>query len=202
MTRVLLIEGDSRVRQLVQGGLGTRGFTVTAAPDGPSAVESLRTCPVDVVLLDPALPDRSGRALLATIQAARPRLPVISLTARGGERFSAAGLAAQIRAQLRLRDDGAALIEVGALALDLARHRASIGGSSAMLSARETSLLAAFMRHAGEVLSRDQLLRQVWEIEFDPGSNVVDVYVGALRRKLGAHVIETIRGRGYRLPVP
>jgi DNA-binding response OmpR family regulator len=195
MPRVLLIEADCRVRQVVQGGLAMRGFTVIAVPDGVAAAAALRASALDVVLLDPVLPDLNGLTLLAAVRAARPDLPVMLLT--GAD--DVASLAAQIRA--RLRDQAAVLVEVGSLALDLARHRASIGKSSAALSARESSLLAAFMRHAGEVLSRDQLLRQVWEIDFDPGSNVVDVYVGALRRKLGARVIETVRGRGYRLPI-
>jgi DNA-binding response OmpR family regulator len=85
------------------------------------------------------------------------------------------------------------------LKLDLATHRATLNDQSVLVSARETALLAAFLRHPGEVLSREELLRQVWEIEFDPGSNVVEVYVSALRRKLGMEVIETVRGRGYRL---
>jgi DNA-binding response OmpR family regulator len=115
--------------------------------------------------------------------------------------FSLAELAARIRLRLRKRDQTTSLIEAGRLVLDLASHRASIGDNSALLSARESTLLAAFMRHAGEVLSRNELLRLVWETEFDSGSNVVDVYVRVLRRKLGAQVIETVRGRGYRLRV-
>jgi DNA-binding response OmpR family regulator len=93
------------------------------------------------------------------------------------------------------------VLEVGPLSLDLAGHRASLADRSVSLSARESSLLAAFARHAGEVLSREELLRQVWELDFDPGSNVVEVYVSALRRKLGPQVVETVRGRGYRLRV-
>jgi len=114
---------------------------------------------------------------------------------------SVAELAVRIRARLRWREERGTLVEVGPLVLDLAGHRASLGSESALLSARETSLLAAFIRHAGEVISRDELLRRVWEIDFDPRSNIVDVYVGALRRKLGTNVIETVRGRGYRLRV-
>jgi DNA-binding response OmpR family regulator len=216
MTRVLLIEDDCRIRQLVQTGLGARGFSVVAAPDGAAGVEVLRTRTVDLVLLDLMLPDVDGFALLAAIRSARPRLPVIALTARDDERskldgldggaddyvtkpFSLAELAARMRARLRWREEGGTLLEAGALALDLASNRVSLGGQSVLLSARESSLLAAFLRHAGEVLPRDELLRLVWEIDFDPGSNVVDVYVASLRRKLGANVIETVRGRGYRL---
>ena len=216
MTRLLLIEDDARIRQLVRASLGARGFSVVAAPDGAAAVDVLRAQAVDLVLLDLMLPDVDGFALLAAIRAARPRLPVIALTARDDQRsklagldggaddyvtkpFSLAELAARIRARLRWREEGGTLVEAGPLTLDLASNRASVGGDSVLLSARESALLAALMRHAGEVLSRDELLRLVWQIDFDPGSNVVDVYVAALRRKLGANVIETVRGRGYRL---
>jgi DNA-binding response OmpR family regulator len=215
---VLLIEEDSRIRRLVREGLDASGFTVITAGDGGSAVEVLRRRAVDVVLLDLVLPDVDGLALLAAIRATRPQLPVIALTPRDDESskldglnygaddcvtkpFSLAELAARIRLRLRERDQTSSLIEAGRLVLDLASHRASIGDSSALLSARESTLLAAFMRHAGQVLSRTELLRLVWETDFDSGSNVVDVYVRVLRRKLGAQVIETVRGRGYRLRV-
>jgi two-component system copper resistance phosphate regulon response regulator CusR len=218
LTRVLLIEHDGRVRQRVQDDLRARGFAVNVAPDGASGIEALRRDAVDVVLLDLVLPDVDSYALLAAIRSARARMLVIALTAGDDERsqlggldcgaddyvtkpFSPEELAARIRARLCWRDHGATVVEAGSLVLDLANHRALIGNNSVLLSARESSLLAAFMRRAGEVLSRNELLRLVWEIEFDPGSNVVDVYVGALRRKLGAHVIETVRGRGYRFGV-
>jgi DNA-binding response OmpR family regulator len=218
MTRVLLIEDDRGIGQFLQTGLGARGFTVTVAPSGTSAVEFLRGRAVDLVLLDLVLSDVDGFALLAAIRAGRPRLPVIALVAREDEcsqvealdggaddyvtsPFSVAELAARMGARLRSRGEHGTLVEAGPLALDLATHRATVGADSASLSAREASLLAAFIRHADEVLSRHELLRLVWEIEFDPGSNVVDVYVAALRRKLGASLIETVHGRGYRLRV-
>jgi DNA-binding response OmpR family regulator len=173
---------------------------------------------VDLVLLDLALPDVDGFSLLAAIRAARPRLPVIVLAAEDDEQlrvaafaggaddcicgaFSLAELAARIEARLRRHEERGTVLEVGPLSLDLAGHRASLADRSVSLSARESSLLAAFARHAGEVLSREELLRQVWELDFDPGSNVVEVYVSALRRKLGPQVVETVRGRGYRLRV-
>src|SRR5207244_12492703 len=109
-------------------------------------------------------------------------------------------LAARIHARLRWLEVDGALLEAGPLRLDLATHRATLNGRSVLVSAREAALLAAFLRHPGEVLSREELLRQGWELEFDPGSNVVEVYISALRRKLGDGVIETVRGRGYRLP--
>jgi DNA-binding response OmpR family regulator len=218
MTRLLLIEDDARIREVVEAGLGARGFCVTSAPDGGSGIEILRSVQVELVLLDLMLPDVDGFALLAAIRAARPRLPVIALTARddpgsklagleGGaddyvtKPFSLAELAARIRARLRWREEGGTLVEAGPLTLDLASNQAWIGPRSAVLSAREACLLATFARRGGEILSREELLRLVWQIEFDPGSNVVDVYVRAIRRKLGNEVIETVRGRGYRLRV-
>jgi two-component system, OmpR family, response regulator len=218
MTYVLLIEDDGRIRRIVETGLEARGFVVTSAPDGSAGIEVLRTGAVDLVLLDLVLPDVDGFALLGAIRQARPRLPVIALTALDDVRsklngfdggaddyvtkpFSLAELAARIQARLRWREQGGTLVEAGPLRLDLATNRASLGEHSVLLSAREAALLAAFLRHGGEVLSRSELLRLVWEIEFDPGSNVVDVYVAALRRKLGANVIETVRHRGYRLAV-
>jgi DNA-binding response OmpR family regulator len=162
------------------------------------------------------LPDVDGIALLAAIRAARPRLPLIALTAlddepsrldgfaRGADDcvtkpLSVAELTARMEARLRSRELSATLVTEGPLSLDMSNNRASIGERVVALSPRERSLLATFLHHAGEVLSREELLRLVWELEFDPGSNVVDVYVAALRRKLGPQVIETIRGRGYRL---
>src|SRR5256885_1656198 len=100
-----------------------------------------------------------------------------------------------------LRTRGFAVLSAGDLTLDLTGHRVMLDGRAIALAAREVSLLATFLRHPGEVLSRERLLRLVWEIDFDPGSNVVDVYVSALRRKLGSRVIETVRHRGYRLGV-
>jgi DNA-binding response OmpR family regulator len=218
MTQLLLIEDDPRIRQIVEEGLGARGFAVASVPDGASGIGALRTRPIDLVLLDLMLPDLDGFVLLGAIRTARPRLPVIALTARDDARskldgfnggaddyvtkpFSLAELAARIRARLRWREQGGTVLEAGPLTLDLASNFASLDECAAVLSKREACLLAAFMRRAGEVLSRDELLRLVWQIDFDPGSNVVDVYVAALRRKLGPNVVETVRGKGYRLRV-
>jgi two-component system copper resistance phosphate regulon response regulator CusR len=218
VARVLLIEDDGRIRALVEAGLAARGFSVIAVPDGTSAIGILRARSPDLVLLDLMLPDVDGFALLAAIRATHPRLPVIALTARDDERskldgfaggaddyvtkpFSLAELAARIKARLRWREEDGTRLAAGPLTLDLANHRASLAGQSVPLSARESALLASFFHRAGDVLTREQLLRLVWELDFDPGSNVVDVYVAALRRKLGPSVIETVRGRGYRMRV-
>ena len=216
VTQLLLIEDDARIRRVIETGLGARGFAVASAPDGARGIVLLRSLPVELVLLDLMLPDIDGFALLQAIRTARPRLPVIAVTARDDPRslldgfeggaddyvtkpFSLAELAARIRARLRWREDGGTLVEAGSLKLNLATNRASIGEETVQLSAREAALLAAFARQGGQVLSRELLLQRVWEIKFDPGSNIVDVYVAALRRKLGARLIETVRGRGYRL---
>jgi DNA-binding response OmpR family regulator len=218
MLRVLLIEQDVRIQELVRSGLSARGFSVTGVSDGLGAIELLRNRSLDVVLLDLTLPDVDGLALLTAIRRTRPRLPLIALTADGDMRskldafsrgaddcvtkpFSLTELAARIHTRMRWRAEGSAVVEAGLLTLDLATQRAVLGGRSVMLSSRESALLATFLRYPGEVLARDDLLRLVWEIEFDPGSNVVDVYVAALRRKLGSEVIETVRGQGYRLGV-
>lgn len=211
---VLLIEDDPRIREVVERGLHARGFTVTSAPEGASGIDLFRKLDVDLVLLDLVLPDIRGMRLLEELRALRPRIPLIVLTALdditskvGGleagaddyitKPFSIDELAARIRARLRWLGDEPVL-KAGGLTIDLAAHRAVLEGREVPLSARELALLAAFMRHQGQVLSRTQLLEMVWDVDFDPGSNVVEVYVAALRRKLGAHVIETVRRLGYR----
>jgi DNA-binding response OmpR family regulator len=218
MMHVLLIEDDARIRDIVERGLGARGFVVSSASDGESGADLARKLDVDLVLLDLILPGRQGLDILEEIRSAKPRLPVIALTALddtgskiGGleagaddyvtKPFSVEELAARIRARLRWTDEDGGVLKSGPLTLDLAAHRAVMDGKEVALSARELELLAAFMRHPGQVLTRGQLLRLVWNLEFDPGSNVVEVYVGALRRKLGSGFIETVRGTGYRFNV-
>jgi DNA-binding response OmpR family regulator len=218
LVQVLLVTGEDPFQADAEAGLIARGFSVMRVVDGASAIKWLRVRRVDLVLLDLDLPDVDGIALLTAIRAARPHLPVIALTAsddedqrldgfaRGADDcvdvpFSIPELTARMVARLRGRERSYTLVRAGPLSLDIARNRAAIGDRVVALSPREGSLLAAFLRHAGEVLSREDLLSLVWELEFDPGSNIVDVYVAALRRKLGPEVIETIRGRGYRLRV-
>lgn len=218
-THVLLIEDDARIRDIVEQGLGARGFVVTSAPDAETGMDLAEKLDVALILLDLVLPGRQGLDALGGLKAAKPDVPVIALTALddtgskvGGldagvddyvtKPFSVEELAARIRARLRRRDDGEGVLKSGGLTVDLAAHRAVLEGREIALSARELSLLAAFMRHRGQVLSREQLLRLVWEMDFDPGSNVVEVFVAALRRKLGSAIIETVRGTGYRFVGP
>ena len=219
MGHVLLIEDDPRIREIVERGLGARGFVVSSAPDGESGLELAGKLDVDLVLLDLLLPGKSGLKVLEELRSLRPRLPVIAVTALddqgskvGGldagaddyvtKPFSVEELVARIRARLRWAEEDGGVLKAAGLTLDLAAHRAVLEGREVALSARELELLAAFMRHPGQVLSRTQLLRLVWDLDFDPGSNVVEVYVGALRRKIGAPFIETVRGSGYRFVVP
>jgi DNA-binding response OmpR family regulator len=219
VAHVLLIEDDERIREIVEQGLGARGFTVTSASDGPTGAELARKLEVGVVLLDLVLPHRTGLEVLQEIRTAKPRLPVIAVTALddtpsrvGGldagaddyvtKPFSIEELAARIRARLRRSEEPEVALKAGPLTVDLVAHRAVLDGHEIALSARELSLLATFVGHAGQVLSRTQLLERVWGFTFDPGSNVVEVYVATLRRKLGPAWIETVRGLGYRLIVP
>jgi DNA-binding response OmpR family regulator len=215
MTHVLLIEDDSRIREIVERGLGARGIVVSSAPDGGAGIDLASKLDVDLVLLDLILPGKGGLEVLEELRDLKPRLPVIALTAVddtgskiGGldagvddyitKPFSVEELVARIRARLRWQDAEDGTLKAGPLTVDLAAHRAFLDGREVQLSAREISLLATFLRHPGQVLSRDQLLRLVWDLDFDPGSNVVEVYVSALRRKLGQGFIETVRGLGYR----
>jgi DNA-binding response OmpR family regulator len=218
MPHVLLIEDDPRIREIVERGLGARGFVVSSASDGPAGLDLASKLDVDLVLLDLLLPGRDGLSVLEDLRAAKPRLPVIAVTALDdtGSRvsglnagaddyitkpFSVDELAARVRARLRWADDEGGVLQAGPLTLDLASHRVIKDGAEVALSARELELLATFMRHPGQVLSRAQLLDHVWGLDFDPGSNVVEVYVAALRRKIGSGAIETVRGSGYRFVI-
>src|SRR5207237_8687770 len=116
--------------------------------------------------------------------------------------FSLEELAARVRARLRAREADAGALKAGALTVDPVAHRAVLNGREVPLSARELALLAAFVRHNGQVLSRSQLLDMVWDLNFDPGSNVVEVYVAALRRKIGAGWMDTVRRMAYRFATP
>jgi DNA-binding response OmpR family regulator len=170
----------------------------------------------DLLILDLGLPGWDGHQVLAEIRGRGERLPVMILTARKGIGETVAGLEGGAddyitkpfrfeellaRVKVRLRDRGTAdlgAIEVGGVRLDLKTRRAEVGGREVELSAREFLMAETLMRHHGQVLSREALLSRVWGYDFDPGSNVVDVYVGYLRRKLGKDLIETVRGMGYR----
>ena len=217
MARVLIAEDEGRIASFLEKGLRANGFTTTVVTDGPTASAAARDADFDLLLLDLRLPGRDGLAVLAEIRRRGDRLPVIVLTARDAVSDRVAGLEqgaddyvtkpfsfdellARIRVQLRgTGTEETTLLRSGDLVLDLRTRRIAVDERLVELTAREFALLETFLRHPGQVLSRQQLLSQVWGYDFDPGSNVVDVYVRYLRRKLGGDRIETVRGMGYRL---
>ena len=219
MTRILIAEDEERIASFLEKGLRANGFTTVVAPDGPSAAGIARDDAFDLLILDLGLPGLDGFEVLSRIRARGERMPVIILTARDGvpdrvegltrgaddyvvKPFSFEELLARVRARLREDAGETTLLRAGDLVLDLRTRRAQIGDRSVELTAREYALLEVFLRHADQVLSREQLLSHVWGYDFDPGSNVVEVYVRYLRKKLGDGVIETVRGMGYRLAAP
>ena len=217
MTRVLIVEDEARIASFIEKGLRANGLTPTVVANGVSGLDMVMTGEFDLVVLDIGLPAMDGFTVLRRLRQARSQVPVIVLTARdsvtdtvaaleGGANdymakpFKFEELLARIR--LRLRADHAPEVTVlqhGDVSLDLRTRRAAVDGRTVELSAREFALAEMFWRNPGQVLSREQLLSHVWGYDFDPSSNVVDVYVGYLRKKLGASLIQTVRGMGYRL---
>jgi DNA-binding response OmpR family regulator len=217
LTRILIVEDEPRIVSFLERGLKSVGYSTIAVDRGKDAVALARDDAFDLMILDLGLPDFDGQRVLAQIRTRGERLPVIILTARDGVEDTVRGLEGGAddyvtkpfrfeellaRLRLRLRDEAtteSTVLVAGILKLDLRSRRASVGERVVELTAREFALLETMLRHAGQVLSREQLLSHVWGYDFDPGSNVVDVYVRYLRRKLGDGVIETVRGMGYRL---
>ena len=217
MSRILIAEDEARIASFLEKGLRSNGFATSVAEDGPSAVQMARDADFDLLILDLGLPGLDGQDVLREIRARRERLPVIILTARQEVADTVAGLDAGAddymtkpfrfeellaRVRARLRDPGRSeqtVLTVRDVVIDLRTRRAIVKGRPVELSAREFALAETLFRHRGQVLSREQLLSHVWGYDFDPGSNVVDVYVGYLRKKLGHNLIETARGTGYRL---
>lgn len=218
MTRILIAEDEERIVSFLEKGLRSSGYVTTAVFSGPDALAYARDDDFDLLILDLGLPGLDGQEVLRQLRARGERLPVVILTARDGVEDTVAGLEGGAddyvtkpfrfeellaRVRVRLRDGGSAaestVMTHGSLTLDLRTRRAAREGRTVELTAREFTLLETLLRHPDQVLSREQLLSHVWGYDFDPGSNVVDVYVRYLRRKLGADVIETVRGMGYRL---
>jgi DNA-binding response OmpR family regulator len=217
MTRILIAEDEERIVSFLEKGLNAQGYTTLTVNTGTDAAALARDDSFDLLILDLGLPGRDGRQVLRDIRSRGEKLPVIILTARDGiddtvgslsegaddyvtKPFRFEELLARVR--LRLRDEQSpetTVLSVGAVSLDLRSRRATHETRMIDLTAREFALLESFMRHPGQVLSREQLLSHVWGYDFDPGSNVVDVYVRYLRQKLGGDVIQTVRGMGYRL---
>jgi len=216
---VLLVEDEDRIASFVEKGLGTRGFEVRRVVTGEAALGAISD-ETDIVVLDLGLPDMDGLDVLRILREAWASLPVVILTARGDIDDRVAGLdlgaddyvpkpfaidelAARLRARLRARfDESLARLHVGDLELDLIARRARLTGKIIELTSREFALLEMLMRHAGQPITREELLANVWGLDFDPRSNLVDVYVRYLRRKIGNGWIETLRGVGYRIAEP
>lgn len=217
MSRILIAEDEARISSFVEKGLTSAGFTTELAVTGPAALELALSGGFDLLVLDIGLPGMDGYEVLRRLRATDLALPVIVLTARTSAQDTLASLEGgandympkpfrfdELLARIRLRISdatavGGSILSVDGLDLDLRTRRATVDGVQVELSAREFALAEELMRNPDRVLSREQLLSRVWGYDFDPGSNIVDVYVGYLRAKLGARHIETVRGMGYRL---
>lgn len=216
MKRILIAEDEPRLASFLEKGLRANGFVTTVAEDGDKASRMARDDDFDLLVLDLGLPVKNGAEVLRELRGSGQRMPVIILTARDDVSDKVAGLESGAddyvtkpfrfeellaRVRVRLRDERTVertVLKAGDIALDLRTRRASTNGRTIDLTAREFTMLEVLIRHAGQVLAREQLLSHVWGYDYDPGSNVVDVYVGYLRKKLGAEAIETVRGMGYR----
>jgi DNA-binding response OmpR family regulator len=221
VARVLIAEDEPRLAAFLEKGLRSSGFTTTVVSDGVRAAAAASDADFDLMLLDLGLPGMDGLEVLREVRSGGNRLPVIILTARDdtsdrvagleagaddyiGKPFQFEELVARVRARLRAdssTNEDRHVISLGGISLDLRTRWVSTGDEDIELSAREFELLRTFLEHPNQVLSREQLLAHVWGYDYDPGSNVVDVYVGYLRRKLGSRSFETVRGVGYRYRV-
>jgi DNA-binding response OmpR family regulator len=215
----LIAEDEERIASFLEKGLRANGFTTAVATDGHQAVAMARSGDFDLLILDLGLPGRDGSDVLRELREWDRRTPVLILTARDSLTDKVAGLEAGAddyvtkpfrfeellaRVRVRLRDERIpepTMLRAGRCALDLRTRRLLVDGTSIELTAREFALAEMFFRHPGHVLSREQLLSNVWGYDYDPGSNVVDVYVGYLRKKIGEERIATVRGMGYQLKV-
>ncbi|WP_019203466.1 response regulator transcription factor [Tsukamurella sp. 1534] len=221
MSHVLIAEDSERISAFVEKGLRSAGYLTTVADNGETALLLARTGAFDLVILDIGLPRLSGFDVLQRLRDERNAVPVIVLTARDTVHDTVAGLEggandymtkpfefAELLARVRLRiragesgngGGGAGTMRAAGLSLDVRSRRVSGDGVIADLTAREFAVLELLMLNAGHILSREQILDRVWGYDHDPTSNVVEVFIRALRRKLGDGRIETVRGLGYRL---
>ncbi|MEV4562885.1 response regulator transcription factor [Nonomuraea sp. NPDC049419] len=219
MNRILIAEDEARIAAFVEKGLRANGFVTAVVGDGVAAYDLAAAGGFDLLILDIGLPRSDGFTVLRRLREAMVTIPVIILTARDSVSDTVAGLEGGAddyiakpfafeellaRVRLRLRADRTpevTVLRVSDLSLDLRTRRAYVGDRAVDLSTREFALAEIFCRHPDQVLTREQLLSHVWGFDFDPGSNVVDVYVRYLRRKIGPERIETVRGTGYRMRV-
>lgn len=221
MANILVIEDEPGISTFVAKGLRSSGYQPTTVATGAEGLAHAVTGGYDLVVLDIGLPDIDGFEVLRRMRETGSHTPVIILTARASVTDTVAGLEGGAddymakpfrfeellaRVRLRLRStapaEDAVTLGHGDLSLDVRTRQATVAGRRVELSAREFALLETFLTHPEQVLSREQLLSRVWGYDFDPGSNVVDVYVRYLRRKIGAERLVTVRGMGYRLTDP
>jgi two-component system, OmpR family, copper resistance phosphate regulon response regulator CusR len=216
---VLLVEDEDRIASFVEKALQRRGFDVRRVVTGGEALGAV-SAGVDIVVLDLGLPDIDGLDVLRALRKSWASLPVVILSARSDiddrvvgldlgaddyvpKPFAIDELVARIRARLRRQPHGTSTkLNVGDLELDLIAHRARLTGKIVELTSREFALLEMLMRHPGQAVPRSDLLSNVWGLDFDPRSNLVDVYIRYLRRKVGDDRIQTVRGVGYRIVEP
>lgn len=222
MTQVLIAEDESRIAAFIAKGLRANGFTPTVASTADEVLRLAVGKKFDMLILDLGLPGQDGLEVLEEIRGQGEQLPVIILTARDDINDKIAGfeggaddymtkpfrfeeLLARIRVRLRKKNQGGtkeeSVLKAGDVELDLRTRKARVANELVDLPAREFTLAETFLRHPGQVMSREQLLDRVWGYDYNPGSNIVDVYVGYLRKKLGNNLIETVRGMGYRLRI-
>jgi DNA-binding response OmpR family regulator len=213
--KLLVVEDEERVASFLHKGLRAHGYIVEWVQTGQGALRRLMDPGISLVILDLGLPDLDGLDVLEGLRGQGSAVPVLVLSARGrvadrvtglnlgaddylGKPFAFEELLARVRANLRPRTVGCAgVLQAGRISIDPLRREVTVDGRAVSLSAREFSLLKAFTDHPGQVLSRQELLSMAWGMDFDPQTNLVDVYVGYLRRKLGEPAIQTIRGAGY-----
>lgn len=217
--RVLVVEDERTLAGFIEHSLRAAGYAVAVRHDGPAGEAAALTGDFALLLLDLTLPGRDGLDVLASVRARQPELPIIVLTARAAvdekvqaldrgatdyitKPFSLEELLARVRAHLRgAHQPASAVLQTGDITTDLRSRRVTRGDREVALTAREFELLVYLMRHPDQVLSREQILNAVWGFDFDPGTKVLEVYIGYLRRKLanGSDPIETVRHAGYRL---
>ena len=217
MSRILIAEDERRIASFLESGLTANGYMTEVVRSGADAVLLARRKSFDLMILDIGLPEKDGFQVLRELRREGVDLPVVILTARDDPNDTIEGLdsgaddyvskpfhfdelLARIRVQLRgERTSTPTTLTVGDLVLDLRTRQVHVDGKPVELSAREFALAELFFRHPGQVLSREQILSHVWGYDFDPGSNIVDVYIGYLRKKIGSGRISSIRRMGYRL---
>jgi two-component system OmpR family response regulator len=215
--RVLVVEDEARMAELLERGLREEGYAPDVARTGEDALWMARAAQYDAIVLDVMLPGADGMEICRSLRAAGVWSPVLMLTARDAvddritgldagaddyllKPFSFGELLARLRALVRRAPpERPTLVRVGELSLDPASRTAWRGDAELQLSTKSFALLEVFMRRPGQVLSRDQLLEAAWDMAFERRSNIVDVYVSALREQIGTEAIETLRGVGYRL---